>query len=198
MTRRGKTADMTTRMIQNLGADDSWPSQRPCGQPWITGHSEWRCPEIMICWMIFEHYLKGAAHIKSTCFQKGKCENMQVSPCMWNVKSVMARYEIKCVYGVTLLPVCAGTGFQLPIASGKDLRRGCTLCLRGKELGLSLNSCKGLMPMITLTLLCLKDKYMFSKRWTSFPHQWMTEMKHVNLIWASVSKHTKSQMRCVA
>ena len=83
---------------------------------------------------------------------------------MWNVKSVMARYEIKYVYGVTLLPVCAGTGFQLSIASGKDLRRGCTLCLRGKELGLSLNSYKGLMPMITLTQLCLKDKCMFSRR----------------------------------
>ena len=44
-------------------------------------------------------------------------------------------YEIKYVYGVALLPVCARTGFELSIASGKDLCIGCTLRLRGKELG---------------------------------------------------------------
>lgn len=102
-------------------------------------------------------------HMEAIKLPKGQSENMQISPYIWNVKSVMVMYEIKYVYGV-ILPVCARTGFQLSIASGKYLCIGCTLCLRGKELGLSSNSCKGLMPMITLTLLWLKHKYIFSRR----------------------------------
>jgi len=44
-------------------------------------------------------YLKGPACIKSTCFQKDKCENMQVSPYIWNVECDGYVWDQVCLRG---------------------------------------------------------------------------------------------------